>query len=107
LSSSSEYYTTCSFLEIHETIKRFHDEHPGGHFSPLDKYQLIPEKIDLLYGAYTKEGELEKSVEEPSFEVLKTPLVPKKSKEQYFLEYPDLEDDDLPVSSPKNSTVKK
>jgi hypothetical protein len=43
-----------------------------------------------------KEGELEKSVEEPSFEVLKTPLVPKKSKEQYFLEYPDLDDFDLP-----------
>ena len=43
-----------------------------------------------------KEGELEKAVEEPSFEVLKTPLVPKKSKKQYFLEYPDLEDFDLP-----------
>jgi hypothetical protein len=82
--------------EIHETIKSFHDEHPGGHFSPLDRYQLIPKKIDLLYGAYMKEGELEKSVEEPSFEVLKTPLVPKKSKEQYYKEYPDLEDFDLP-----------
>ena len=43
-----------------------------------------------------KEGELDNSVEEPSFEVLKTPLVPKKSKEQSFLEYPDLEDNDLP-----------
>ena len=43
-----------------------------------------------------KEGELEKAVEEPSFEVLKTPLVPKKSKEQYYKEYPDLEDSDLP-----------
>jgi hypothetical protein len=50
----------------------------------------------LLYGAYMKEGELDNSVEEPSFEVLKTPLVPKKRKEQYFLEYPDLEDSDLP-----------
>jgi hypothetical protein len=96
LSSSVEYYTTCSFLKIHETIKSFHDEHPGGHFSPLDKHQLMPKKIDLLYGAYKKEGELDNSVEESSFEVLKTPLVPKKSKEQYFLEYPDLEDSDLP-----------
>jgi len=56
LSSSSEYYSTCSFLEIHETIKSFHAEHPGGHVSPLDRYQLIPEKTDLLYGAYMKEG---------------------------------------------------
>jgi hypothetical protein len=59
-------------------------------------YILYSESIDLLYGAYKKEGELDNSVEEPSFEVLKTPLVPKKSKEQYFLEYPDLEDSDLP-----------
>ena len=96
MSSPSEYYTTCSLLEINETIKSFHAEHPGGHVSPLDRHQLIPKKIDLLYSAYMKEGELDNSVEEPSFEVLKTPLVPKKSKEQSFLEYPDLEDNDLP-----------
>jgi hypothetical protein len=32
-----------------------------------------------------KEGELEKSVEEPSLEVLKTPLVPKKVRSSIFL----------------------
>jgi len=91
-----EAVVACVKAEINESIKGFHDEHSGGYISPVEVHHQIPEKIDALYGNYLKGDDSNLSQEEPLTQQEKSPLIPKKSKEQYFQEYPDLEDFDLP-----------
>lgn len=76
--------------EISASMRKFLKENPGSFVSPADPHQMVPEKIDLIYGNYLKEWEIQGDINEQIHQNEKPRLVPQKSKEKYFIEYPYL-----------------
>jgi hypothetical protein len=67
-----------------EYIKNFMKENPNSFISPLELNQMIPEEIDILFGAYLMDFEITGDTNQlPPYRESKDKLTPKSPRETY------------------------